>query len=312
MATYGKLQEYKPEAESIAAYLERVEIFFQANNIAADKQVPVFLSVVGGRMYSLLRDLTVPEKPQDKTLAHLSETLKSHFQPKPLVITERFYFHRRNQSATESIAEYVAELRRLATHCEFGDYLNDALRDRLVCGLSNNSIQKRLLSEVNLTYARAVEMAQGLEAAERNAKKLQGHEGTPVNSVGQKGGKRVTSRPPEKPCYRCGGTGHTSNTCKFRDATCRKCQKKGHIARVCRSGRAREGQREQAPVARNRSQVHTIEQTPIVDEEETTFAMFRLGEESHHPIKVTLEVNGLQLPMEVDTGAAVSVISSTT
>ena len=44
MATYGKLQEYKPEAESIAAYLERVEIFFQANNIAADKQVPVFLA----------------------------------------------------------------------------------------------------------------------------------------------------------------------------------------------------------------------------------------------------------------------------
>ena len=67
MATYGKLQEYKPGAESIAAYLERVEIFFQANNIAADKQVPVFLSVVGGRTYSLLRDLTAPAKPQDKT-----------------------------------------------------------------------------------------------------------------------------------------------------------------------------------------------------------------------------------------------------
>ena len=142
------------------------------------------------------------------------------------MIAERFYFHRRNQSATESIAEYVAELRRLATHCEFGDYLNDALRDRLVCGLSNNSIQKRLLSEVNLTYARAVEMAQGLEAAERNAKKLQGHEGTPVNSVGQKGGKKVISRPPEKPCYRCGGTGHTSNTCKFRDATCRSARRR--------------------------------------------------------------------------------------
>ena len=78
MATYGKLQEYKPETESIAAYLERVEVFFQANDIATDKHVPVFL----------------PEKPQDKTLAQLSETLKSHFQPKLLVIAEQFYFHR--------------------------------------------------------------------------------------------------------------------------------------------------------------------------------------------------------------------------
>ena len=310
MATYGQLQEYKPESENITAYLERVEVFFRANDIAADKQVPVFLSVVGGKTYSLLRDLTSPEKPQDKTLAQLSETLKSHFQPKPLVIAERFYFHRRNQNAAESIADYVAELRRLATHCEFGEYLNDALRDRLVCGLCNNSIQKRLLSEANLTFAKAVEMAQGLEAAERNAKKLQGYEETPVNRVDQ---KATTSKSPEKSCYRCGGTGHTPNNCKFRNATCRRCQKKGRIARVCRSGRALEESREQAaPRTRNRGQVHTIEQTPVVDEEEMTFAMFRLEGKTHHPIIVTLEVNGVQLPMEVDTGAAVSVISSTT
>ena len=313
MATYGQLQEYKPESENITAYLERAEVFFRANDIAEDKQVPVFLSVVGGKTYSLLRDLTAPEKPQDKTLAQLFETLKSHFQPKPLVIAERFYFHRRNQSATESIAEYVAELRRLATHCEFGEYLNDALRDRLVCGLCNNSIQKRLLSEANLTFAKAVEMAQGLEAAERNARKLQGHEETPVNRVSQKGEIAATSKPLEKACYRCGGTGHTPNNCKFRNATCRRCQKKGHIARVCRSGRALEESRGQAaPCTRNRGQVHTIEQTPVVNEEEATFALFRLEGKTHHPIVVTLEVNGVQLPMEVDTGAAVSVISSTT
>jgi len=35
------------------------------------------------------------------------------------------------------IAEYVAELRSLAAHCDFGDYLEEALRDRLVCGLCN-------------------------------------------------------------------------------------------------------------------------------------------------------------------------------
>ena len=46
MATYSKLQEYKPEAESIVAWNGRD---IQANNIAADEQMPVFLSVVGGR-----------------------------------------------------------------------------------------------------------------------------------------------------------------------------------------------------------------------------------------------------------------------
>ena len=42
------------------------------------------------------------------------------------------------------MGEYVAELRHLATHCNFGAYLDEALRDRLVCGLRNENTQKRL------------------------------------------------------------------------------------------------------------------------------------------------------------------------
>ena len=45
--------------------------------------------------------------------------LKSHFEPAPIVIAERYRFHRREQAAGESIADYVAELRRLTTHCKF-------------------------------------------------------------------------------------------------------------------------------------------------------------------------------------------------
>ena len=50
-------------------------------------------------------------------------------------------------------------------HCEFNDGLNDALRDRLVCGLRNHGIQQRLLMEAGLTLAKAVEIAHGQEAA---------------------------------------------------------------------------------------------------------------------------------------------------
>ena len=34
--------------------------------------------------------------------------------------------------------DYEAEPRRLATHCEFGDYLDQALRDGLVCGIRSD------------------------------------------------------------------------------------------------------------------------------------------------------------------------------
>ena len=52
-----------------------------------------------------------------------------------------------------------------------------------MCGLRNNAIHKGLLSEVNLSSAKDVEIAQGLEAVEGNAKRLQGGETTHVSDL---------------------------------------------------------------------------------------------------------------------------------
>ena len=116
MALLGKIQEFKPENESMSAYLERVELFMATNTIAEERKVTVFLSTVGPKTYGHLRNLVAPSKPQDKSMLELTAVLKKHFKPKPIVIAERFYFHRRNQAVGEGIAEYVAELRRLATN----------------------------------------------------------------------------------------------------------------------------------------------------------------------------------------------------
>ena len=93
IATYGVLQPFQPEDEGISAYLERATIYFRANDIVRDKQVAVFLSVVGEKIYALLRDLLAPDKPDSKTFKELAEVLTTHFEPKPLMIMERFYFY---------------------------------------------------------------------------------------------------------------------------------------------------------------------------------------------------------------------------
>ena len=51
---YGELTQYEPDLETMSAYLERVEIFFQANSIVEDKQLGIFLSLIGGKTYGLL------------------------------------------------------------------------------------------------------------------------------------------------------------------------------------------------------------------------------------------------------------------
>ena len=106
--TIGTLTEFKPESKKIEAYLERVQLFFDANTIEEDKQVAVLLTVIGSSTYALLTSLLAPCKPREKSFAVLAETLRRHFDPKPLVIAERFHFHRRNQASGENISEYVA------------------------------------------------------------------------------------------------------------------------------------------------------------------------------------------------------------
>jgi len=134
---------------------------------AEGKQVATLLSVIGGKTYALLSDLLAPTKPAMKSLKDLKETLQAHFDPKPVVIAECFQFHQCNQEPGESVAEYEAELRRLATGCKFGDYLSEAIRDHLVCGLQSESTQKHLLAKAELSLTKALEIAQSMEAANR-------------------------------------------------------------------------------------------------------------------------------------------------
>ena len=110
---------------------------------------------------------TVTGKASGKTFDELKVELKKHFEQKKVVITERFNFYRRNQALDKSIAEYVAELRKLSTNCDFGDYLQEALRDHFVCRLRIETTQKQLLTEAELTFQHAVEIAQAIEAAEK-------------------------------------------------------------------------------------------------------------------------------------------------
>ena len=56
--------------------------------------------------------------------------------------------------------------------CQFGAFLNEALRDRLVCGLINTQSQKKLLTEKQLTFEKAVEIAMAMELANKQTKEF--------------------------------------------------------------------------------------------------------------------------------------------
>ncbi len=50
--------------------------------------------------------------------------------------------------------------------------MNEILRDRIVCGINSGKLQQRFLAEKDLTLAKAIDLAQGMETATKNAKAL--------------------------------------------------------------------------------------------------------------------------------------------
>ena len=230
MATqFGTLKEFQPESDAIKAYyLERVELYFTANSVDEDKQVPILLSAIGSATYALLSDLLAPDPPKTKSLSEISDVLRRHYELKRAVIAERFHFHKRDQAVGESITDYDAALRRLATHCRFGATLEEVLRDRLVCGLRHENIQRRLLSEVELTYAKAMDIARSMEAADKNTKSFK-----PSDPAIRSFSSQSPRTKERRPCYRCGRSAHDPAECKFKDAECHHCGKRGHIAPAC-------------------------------------------------------------------------------
>lgn len=306
MASYiGKLDAFDSSAEDWSTYIERAEQFFAANEIDDAKLVPVLLSAMGGKAYSLLRNLTAPAKPATMKYEDIVEVMQSHLSPKPLLIAERFRFHKRNQTKEETVVAYVAELKRLSEHCNFGAGLDDALRDRLVCGLRHEGIQKRLLTEADLTFKRALEIAVSMETAAKDALELQDAKAETVNQLATTRGAAREKQSDQERCYRCGGY-HLSSQCRFKSEQCRKCGKTGHIQRVCRSAKAK------IDTKVNR-RVHNVDLTEMSDSESedalASLQLYSIGGQDKHMIWLTPKINGKVLRMELDTGSAVSVIS---
>ena len=332
--------------EDFTEYSERFEQFLLANKIdAADMKRAVFLSTVGGPTYKLLRGL-LGDDVKTKTFDEIVAALKDHLQPAPNVIAERYKFNKRDRKHGETVNAYIAELRKYSEHCAFGTGLNEYLRDRLVCGLNSQPIQQKLLAVKDLNLTKALDIARSFEAATKDAKLLGGagtgsagsvHHAAKVEGMEheqdclhrlQQQQQRVRTKDSRdsrdtRECYRCGNQGHISTTCRYSDYTCRRCGKQGHLERRCRGEKKETGtggaskQGASKPAAIRTVCACTAHGDGGAGDPNhgdglnmDLLSLYRLGrQEAADPVMVDVMVNGGPVRMEVDTGAAVSVMS---
>ena len=194
----------------------------------------------------------MPDQPVDKSYVQLKETLVTHYAPRPSVIAERYRFYKRDQQESESVSDFVVMLKKLASTCEFSNLLNEALHGHFVCGLRSENCRQRLLTESDLTFTKAVEIARSMELARNDCTELQTGRvlvdcaEASVNQISTmtkklshksycKSHKDEFAEPEMRPagcCWRFGGK-HNQKSCRFKDSKCYKCSAVGHIASKC-------------------------------------------------------------------------------
>ncbi|KFD64433.1 hypothetical protein M514_23457 [Trichuris suis] len=227
---------------SWSLYIEKLNFHFEAHGITDDaKKRAVLLGVWGSSTYSLIRSVISPKPPNELSYEEITVAMRQYFNPAPSEIVERFRFYKRDQRPNESIADFVAELRRLSEHCNFGNGLDTALRDRFVCGIADEGLQRRLLAEQVPTFDVALREALATETARLQALEIRTGGCTEdvqhvrMKSRQQKSTDKATGSRQRTEfsakCYRCGGA-HDAQACRFINERCRYCQRMGHIERL--------------------------------------------------------------------------------
>ena len=142
----GSIGPYNEKEEEFEAYICRMKHYFNANDVKIEKRVSVLLTLIGPKGFALANNLLSPKSLDACKFEDIVEALTTHYKPKKILIYERYKFQTRNQNSNESIVEYIAAIKELARTCDYGDHLNDMLRDRFVIGLSNRATQHTLLT----------------------------------------------------------------------------------------------------------------------------------------------------------------------
>ncbi|KAJ8033914.1 hypothetical protein HOLleu_24296 [Holothuria leucospilota] len=118
-------------------------------------------------------------------------------------------------------------------------------------------------------------------------------------------------------CYRCGSKEHKAHECKHIETVCYNCKTKGHLSLVCQKPKQHVNSRQGKQVNKghrtnelgtNESQDEALE-SGALENVSVEYDLFTLTKKPIKPFTTQVQVEGKKITMEIDTGAAVMVIS---
>lgn len=230
------------------------------------RKVSILLTAIGIAAMKKYAGFQLTAENKETTESVLN-AIKAKVVVEPNVVYERFIFHCCNQSPDESFEAYYRKLVKLVKTCKFAAMEQELLRDRIIFGINNLTLKKKLMEikdpplEVTIEKCKIDELQNTqfkkmvcADDQDRSVQKVTHTER--INANKDSGFKRKA-----KPCKFCAGFHKWKKEfCPAYGKQCSECKVDNHFSNCCPTSKSR------ASSSNKSDKKHKVKEVAVVSE----------------------------------------------
>ncbi len=208
----------------------------------------ILLSCIGPKGRDIYETFQFSTEGDNLKLKPVLEKFAEYCNPRKNITIIRHQFFTYRQQEGQSFNEFVTELKRRSSECEFATLQDSLIRDMIVCGVADPSLRERLLRDAELTLEKAVAVGHAAEETRRHAKELRSYQDNiDVHNVNRRMRKEQRKYDKDrqskyendliKKCKFCNST-HTRRKYPAYGKKCRWCKRKKPLRSLLSSQRS--------------------------------------------------------------------------